>query len=232
MKIVTTVTMMIAIAAMSGLSSLADQRTIRGEAVFITDFIEAEDGALDSPNDLILDLDRCDGVTPNPVYAPDGHQLTLGELKNVKGRIALRCGRNATHVDMRLSGLIPNGVYTIWLLTFEAPGFDPTFAHLIGEGSLGPPDGSRNSFVASASGRASLSVRQPAGALSEFGHVGPCLFDEFEFHLVGVYHPDGMTYGPTPGPADAPNIFCYFIEHFGFSFLGGQHVDDDDHDDD
>jgi hypothetical protein len=63
-----------------------------------------------------------------------------------------------------------------------------------------------------------LSVRQRAGTLSEFGEVTDCLFDEFEFHLVGAYHSDGQTYGPTPGPADAPNMFCYFVEHFGFVF--------------
>jgi hypothetical protein len=70
-------------------------------------------------------------------------------------------------------------------------------------------------------------VRQPhvrGIALSEFGEVTGCLFDEFEFHLVGAYHPDGLTYGPTPGPADAPNLFCYFAEHFGFAFVNPSEV--------
>src|SRR5437867_2769046 len=105
-------------------------------------------------------------------------------------------------------------------MTFQSPGFEPAepfnYDHLVGEGALGAPDGSENNIVASASGHAALSVRHPAGALSEFGAAGACLFSEFQFMLVGVYHPDGQTYGPTPAPAEAPNPFCYFVEHFGF----------------
>ncbi len=207
--------------ALTAASSQADPIVQKDKAELILDFMTGEDGTLDSPDDLLLDADPCDPNEPDvlePVLAPDGHQLTLSEINGVEGRATVRCDDRGTRITMRLSGLIPHGVYTIWLLTFEEPGFTPDFEHLIGEGSLGPPDGRRNEFVASRRGRASLSVRQRAGELSEFGEVTDCLFDEFEFHLVGAYHPDGQTYGPTPGPADAPNMFCYFVEHFGFVF--------------
>ena len=164
----------------------------------VTDFLTAEDGTLDSFDDLLLDADPCDPDQPDllePVLAPDGHWLTFGELSQVSGRASLKCHKKGTHVVLEMSGLIPDGVYTIWLLTFEAPGFTPDFAHLIGEGSLGASDGSENVIIASAEGEGTLSVFQPAGALSEFGEVTGCLFEEFEFHVVGVYHPDGMTYG-------------------------------------
>lgn len=207
--------------ALAAASSQADPPMRNSDAEFITDYMTSADGMLDSPDDLLLDLDPCDPEQPDlldPVLAPDGHQLTLGELSPVAGRATVKCDDRGTRVRLRLSGLIPGGVYTVWLLTFTEPGFTPDFAHLIGEGSLGPPDGSKNSFVASEDGKAKLSVRQPAGALSEFGEVTNCLFDEFEFHLVGAYHPNGQTYGPTPGPADASNPFCFFVEHFGFVF--------------
>jgi hypothetical protein len=217
----TTFSLVLAMLALTSTSSQADPPVRNKDAEFITDFMTAEDGTLDSPDDLLLDVNPCDLDQPDvlePILAPDGHQLTLGELSGVRGHATIRCDNRGTHVTMRLSGLIPGGVYTIWLLTFEEPGFTPDFAHLIGEGSLGPPDGSRNDFVASARGRAIISVLHPLGALSEFGEVTDCLFDEFEFHLVGAYHPNGQTYGPTPGPTDAPNPFCYFVEHFGFVF--------------
>ncbi len=215
-------TMIVALTGILGAGAVQGDPPLRNmDAVLVTDFITAADGTLDSPDDLLMDRDPCDPERPDvlePVTAPDGRPLTLGELSAVSGKASAKCDKQGTHVTLQLAGLIPNGVYTIWLLIFELPGFTPDFAHFIGEGSLGPGDGSRNSLVASAEGRAALSVRHPAGALSEFGEVTNCLFDEFEFHLVGAYHPDGLTYGPTPGPADAPNMFCYFVEHFAFVF--------------
>ncbi len=211
---------MMALAAASG---QADPSVRNNDARLILDFMSTTDGMLDSPDDLLWDAEPCDPDHPEvlqPVFAPDGHQLTLGELSQVRGRATVRCNDRGTRVTLRLSGLIPGGVYSIWLLTFGEPGFTPDFAHLIAEGSLGLPDGSLNTFVACARGRAFLSVHQPPGTVSEFGEVTDCLLDEFEFLLAGAYHPNGLTYGPTPGPPDAPNMFCYFVEHFGFVFRG------------
>ncbi len=89
---------------------------------------------------MLLNADPCDPDQPDvlgPVLAPDGHQLTLGELSQVRGLATVKCDNRGTGVKIKLSGLIPGGVYTIWLLTFEQPGFTTDFAHLIGEGIVG-----------------------------------------------------------------------------------------------
>ena len=151
-----------------------------------------------------------------PVLAPDGHQLTLGEFKSVLGYANIKCVNAGTHVVVHLMGLIPNGVYTIWVLPFKSPGFELTFANLIGEGSLGAPDGSQNAFTASVGGTASLSVIIPAGSLSEFGSVGNCLSSEYEVHFAAAYHLDGLTHGRAPGAENT------FVIQFAFPFYGSQ----------
>lgn len=160
------------------------------------------------------------GAHANTVlYAPDGHQLTWGEYKNVQARAEAKCEGDGTHVVMHLSGLVPNGTYTIWVLVLNGPfpaGPNPAnplspngpfpFGNLVGIGSLGANDGSENSFHASAAGEGEITVVMPPGPLStmppwlNFNYdVAGCLLDEVEFHLVGVYHSDGQTYGPAPG---------------------------------
>ncbi|HEY6166687.1 MAG TPA: hypothetical protein VI454_01515 [Verrucomicrobiae bacterium] len=133
-----------------------------------------------------------------PLIAPDGHHITLGEWKAASGIAQIKCGDKGSHVVLRLSGLVPNGVYTVWLATFQSPGLTPDFANLIGLGALGAPDGSQNIVVASANGDATLSVVHPAGDLSLFGSTG-CLSDEFEVLLWLPLHVNGQTYGPEPG---------------------------------
>lgn len=151
-----------------------------------------------------------------PVLAPDGHQVTLGEFQRVSGYANIKCVNKGTHVVVHLMGLIPKGVYTIWVVTFKAPGFDPTFANQIGEGSLGAPDGSQNAFTASQAGTASLSVIMPAGSLSRFGSVGTCLSSEYEVHFAAAYHLDGLTHGGSPGAENT------FVIQFAFPFYGSQ----------
>ena len=152
----------------------------------------------------------------NPVLAPDDHHITLGEFNQVSGTAEIKCLNSGTQVKIHLSNLIPNGIYTIWSLTFQSPGFDGTlasFVNLTGVGALGANDGSSNTFVASASGEGQITRIVPAGNLSVFGSIGNCILtDEYEVHFVGVYHIDGLTYGPVPGPDGT------LIEHFGFIF--------------
>ena len=96
---------------------------------------------------------------------------------------------------------------------FQAPGFDPTFANLIGLGAIGSQSGTQNAFRASASGEGDVSAITPPGSLSMFGAIGACaLTDQFEWHVVGAYHIDGQTYGASPGPEGTA------VEQFGFVF--------------
>ena len=151
----------------------------------------------------------------NPILAPDGHQVTLGEFNAVQGTASVKCINRGTHAVINLSGLIPNGVYTIWTLTFQSPGFTPTFENLIGLGALGPNDGSHNAFTADSSGHGSVSAIIPAGSLSIFGTMTACYMDEFEVHFVGAYHLDGQSHGPEPGANGDDGTF---VEQFGFMF--------------
>jgi len=80
----------------------------------------------------------------NPILAPDGHQVTLGEFTAVDGYASVQCVTRGTLVTLHLTNLIPRGVYTIWNVVFKAPGFDPSFANLIGVGALGSADGTQN----------------------------------------------------------------------------------------
>jgi len=149
------------------------------------------------------------------IMAPRGHQVTLGEFNTVSGKADITCTDYGTNVAMQFQGLIPNGVYSIWVLTFKLPGFHGTFDNLIGNGALGSIDGSENAFIASSAGTASLSVTTHAESLSLFGSVDNCLFSEYEVYLAVAYHLDNLTHGGTPGdPAT-------WVVQFAFPFMGG-----------
>ncbi len=153
----------------------------------------------------------------NPVLAPDGHQLTWGEFASVQGEAKAECMEDGTKVTLTLTGLIPYGQYTLWTLVFDEPGMDPSLPRLGSEGvgATGIGDGSDNAFVANGAGEASITVTSPGGDLSLVGTAGNCaLTDHFEYHVVGLYHIDGRTYGGEKGPAGT------FAEQFGFIFNG------------
>jgi hypothetical protein len=134
-----------------------------------------------------------DAVGHAPVVAPDGHQITLGEFNMASGWADVKCVNTGTHVVLHLSGLIPNGVYTVWTMVMNSS------SNFIGVGALGAGDGSQNVFTASDGGTASLSVIMPAGSLSAFGTIGNCFSSEFEVLLATAYHMDGLTHGGVPG---------------------------------
>ena len=141
------------------------------------------------------------GLTP--VTAPDGHIVTWGEWAQAKGRAKVKCIKKGSLVVVHLSGLIPNGQYTVWIPVFTAPFNPATFpAGVIAAGPLGAQDGSENGFVADDDGEGEISVVLPAGPLN--GPIpGPfdgCLTDEVEFQVHIAYHIDRMTHGRLPGP--------------------------------
>jgi hypothetical protein len=149
----------------------------------------------------------------NPVLGPTGRQLTLAEFAAVEGTVSVQCVAGGTQVTLQLRNLIPNGVYTIWNVVFKAPGFDPSFANLTGLGALGSGAGTQNVFKASATGDGALTATTVAGPLSMQGSIGGCaLTDEFEWHVVGAYHIDGQSHGPSLGPDGSA------VEQFGFIF--------------
>lgn len=153
-----------------------------------------------------------------PLLAPDGHHVTLGEYTAVEGRARVKCVREGTHLNVHLSGLLPKGVYTLWLALWDPP-LDPALSleellpRIQGLGAAGPADGSQNAFQASASGEGQVTLVIPEGPLSLFGEVtDPCLFDDpnvAQWHIIGAYHTDDMTHGPLPGPRVEPFLFIF-----------------------
>ncbi len=171
---------------------------------------------------------------PAPLLAPTGKHLTWGDWSKVTGRTELKCiektgpdGKmvRGTEIHAKLEGLIPEGVYSFWIVLFGEPGFEPNFKYQVGGGSLGPPDGSENKFVASATGSMEWTRFQNPGPLSQFGELPGCLADQYEIHLWGAYHPDGKTYGAFAGPlVPGPNgqdveNGCVFATQFYLPFI-------------
>ena len=184
---------------------------ISDQVVNIPFFVETESRELPSnPNDLLYENRK-----HNPVLAPDGHQLTWAEFSAVRGDIMVECTDAGTYASLRLTGLIPNGVYTVWNVTVQEPGFDPAaeMFNINGIGAAGKGDGSDNVFTADAQGTTEISLTSPGGNLSMFGEIRHCaLTEQFEWHVVGSYHLDGNTYGPDLGPDGT------VAEQFGFIF--------------
>ncbi len=174
--------------------------------------MDADGNKLDAMSDPTTPIYSNRGDQP-PLLAPDGHHLTLGEFDRPQGLAVISCTDAGTHLTLNMSGLIPNGLYTLWNIIFKDPGFDGTMGNAIGLGSFGANDGSDNSFTASPSGAGSISVMVPAGPLStvvpprpdvsldETYVVTACLLDEHQFHVDLNYHGDGEMYGTYPGPA-------------------------------
>jgi hypothetical protein len=161
----------------------------------------------------------------NPIMTPSGHQVTLGEFNQPSGTAWVNCNISGTRVHLSLHGLIPNGVYTVWNLTFKSPGFQGTIESLmnnvIGIGPIGPNTGSKNSFKASAFGNAIITATTPVGSLAaegakdSFGSILQCaLAQEFEWHVIGAYHLDGQTHGADLGPdGTAVEQFAFILKH-------------------
>lgn len=151
-----------------------------------------------------------------PIIAPDGHQVTLGEFNSVTGKAEVTYINKGTNIAINLQGLIPNGLYSIWVLTFKLPGFHNSFVHLIGNGALGLNSGSGNTFTASSAGTAFIPATMHAQSLSLFGSVGDCLCSEYEVHLMAAYHSNNLIHNGTPGNPDS------WVTQFSFPFRGGR----------
>jgi hypothetical protein len=152
-------------------------------------------------------------LTGTTIGAMDGHLITYGDYLKVSGDVTLRCTNRGTQLSLHMSDLFPGATYSIWIETFQAPGYEGNISNRIGMGAFGKTNGTNNVFKASASGEGQISINLSAGPLSMNGTVSNCLVsDEFEYHIIGIYHIYGTTYGPTPGPQ------AYYVEHFRYIF--------------
>ncbi|MGH3087735.1 MAG: hypothetical protein ACRDSJ_10525, partial [Rubrobacteraceae bacterium] len=121
--------------------------------------------------------------------------VTWGEWKSAsatsKARVVRKSGKPRTDVRVRLSGLVPEGVYSLFYVTF---GPDSRHPLCPGEERSLPlkawdPDQSpdRSSFVARDDGTAVFHAR-----------VKGRLLDAGQVQYLAIYHFDGMTYHPFP----------------------------------
>ena len=76
-----------------------------------------------------------------PIFAPDGHQVTFDEWIQAQGSGRFRCEGTTTYYELEFTGLIPNGVYTMWISPLLSPKtlqsvWSPN-TELLGVGALG-----------------------------------------------------------------------------------------------
>ena len=128
-----------------------------------------------------------EAVGPHPKGASLG--LTLGEWLRHQGRGTYTCTDGVGTLDLAFSGLVPDGVYTLWHAFIALPPPEPFTGTL--DLPLGARDGSESVFTADRDGQA------------RFEHTfQPCLqmSDTWTTSMLAVnYHSDGKTYGGHPG---------------------------------
>lgn len=104
--------------------------------------------------------------------------ISLGQWKQAAGTVSLTCKGNEV-ARSTLSGLVPNGVYSVFVvhLAVNGPGrFTP----------FGNPSGDDNNFTASSTGTAT-----PTDT------VKGCL--SHQEAIVVIWHSDGASHGSSPG---------------------------------
>ena len=127
--------------------------------------------------------------------------LAADAERPVRGTVTTRCASSGSLLDFNLSGLEPQGRYSVWVFLFDQPRAMVVPENAVAAGALGGR-GTRHEFNADVSGRARVVVLQRPGPLSAFGTAGNCLLDQPQWRIVGGLHPRGIRRGiymPPPG---------------------------------
>jgi hypothetical protein len=128
-----------------------------------------------------------DAIGPYPKGEPLG--MTLGEWLKHRGTGTYMCVAGEGILDTEFSGLVPDGVYTMWHAFIALPPTVPFSGTL--DLPLGARDGSESVFRADAEGKAKFVHR-----------FKPCLemSDVWTTSMLAInYHSDGQVYGGDPG---------------------------------
>lgn len=130
-----------------------------------------------------------DADAVGPYEKGEAFGMTLGEWLKHQGTGTYTCANGEGRLDTQFSGLVENGVYTMWHAFTAIPATQPFSGFL--DLPLGARDGSTSVFVADENGNAS------------FTHTfKPCLqmSDVWTTSLLAInYHSDGKTYAGLPG---------------------------------
>ena len=115
--------------------------------------------------------------------------LTLGEWLSAEGTATVTCEGEQGSLRAEFTGLVPDGVYTMWHYFMAWPPTDP----FVGTYDLpvGARDGSQAGLVADANGQAVYDVS-----------MSPCLQVSGDTLAAGIaiaWHSDGKTHGVAPG---------------------------------
>jgi hypothetical protein len=168
---------------------------------------------LPDPSTPLYDLNT-DPV--EPILAPDGRPITIGEWGGIDGEATLTRMPNGTELKMEMTGLVPGGVYTVWRAYFGGERFNysqlaPNFPQNTGVGAIGAIDGSDSRLDADESGNATFSAMIPSGPLSVRGEAPAWALDGVsDFAVVAIYHKDGIPWGPVAGPNHVGCLFAGF----------------------
>ena len=128
-----------------------------------------------SPSDLLYALNVFDAPLgkSTPIKAPDGQHINLEEWQTASGTVQIYCMGNSSIADVKLSGMIKNGTYTIWANLFKSPlkiGDLPNFSDLIKIVPIG--SGTLNIMKADADGNINIVIEHPSCILTGSGHPG------------------------------------------------------------
>lgn len=126
-------------------------------------------------------------IGPHPKGEAFG--MTLGEWLQHSGVGTYTCSNGEGHLYTEFSGLVENGIYTVWHTFTAIPATRPFSGYL--DLPVGARDGSTSVFVADENGSGSYSRS-----------FRPCLqmSDAWTKALLAInYHSDGKTYAGRPG---------------------------------
>ena len=115
--------------------------------------------------------------------------MTLGEWLKHQGTGTYSFRDGVGSLDLNFSGLVPNGVYTMWHAFMAMPPTEPFSGSL--DLPLGARDGSESVFRADANGNAVFSHSFTPGLE---------MSDVWTTSMLAInYHSDGKTYQALPG---------------------------------
>jgi hypothetical protein len=160
-------------------------------------------------NNALTVVDPASTPASAPLFNLEGNPLnvTWGQFSSATATSDVTQNGNHTDFDIRLSGLVPNGVYSLFYRTFNpdsnnaiCPNVEPTVALTARHPDQQQPDA--DSFVADSSGNAEFD-----------GRVAGRLLDAQQLQIAVIYHFDGKTYGPVANQAEShgpggPGVPC------------------------
>ncbi len=165
------------------------ERATGGSDVFRTTGERADMDANVYTSAVAIPHDPANTEAVGPFPRGQALDMTLGEWLSAEGAGSYTCEAGRGHLELAFTGLIPDGVYTLWHFFMAIEPTDP----FIGTFDLpvGNNDGTQSVFIADSNGNAI------------FDEVfADCLQLSGETLYSGLavnYHSDGNTYGSLPG---------------------------------